>query len=543
MAEYAGEVESVKGELERDYERLSRDRTDFLEEARHNAYLTLDPGLFEPSNGFCYERKQNASTIGAEVVMDAASSAVALEFPHQVHWMQVDLEFPDDKRQKTTDEQVELDRVSSRAMRLSDRLGLPTWVETGYQQAFIGSCALLHFCQAEEREEGAGEKKRKVRVKPQRLRLMPLSQFVIDRVDQTVRRIICKWSSEEQPSAKSAEGTAPATVETCYYTEIDYWRGTIRQQKAGSQEQPTVVKDGDNPKRWVLIEHSMPVIGRNYSRAYVSLFYNLIWKLEQLARSERDIIGEMATLIRLVMPNSGLNYQEVAKWAGPICVEGMPNSIHYVEKPAMHYDLQGVAAAIVRDEGNLRQHFLTGLMGRQDEDAKRTATEIIKIVEEMDATRARLYGYHTAHVLRACGAAIIDLMGYEFKTAEGGTVDTVILTGIAALKKMQSVENLVSIINFLAQHRADFVASLPVTKLFKRMSSGANIETDDLIGAGMEAKDLVQQLLLLAQTDPEGVQQAMMEFMQSVGMEGGPAMPQGVAAGMMGGQQPAQQAA
>lgn len=543
MAE--NDADGVKGELERDYERLSRDRTDFLEEARQNAYLTLDPGLFEPSNGFCYERKQNASTIGAEIVMDAASSAVASEFPHQVHWMQVDVEFADDKRQKTTDEQTQLDRASSRAMRMSDRLGLPTYIETAYQQGFIASCALLHFCQAEEREEGIGDKRRKVQVKPMRLRLIPLSQFVIDRVDQTVRRIICKWTSEAQPAAKSAEGataTAPATVETCYYTEIDYWKGTIRQQKAGSQERPTVVRDGDNPKRWVLVEHGMPVIGRNYSRAYVSLFYNLIWKLEQLARSERDIIGEMATLIRLVQPNSGLNYQEVAKWAGPICVEGMQGSIHYVEKPAMHYDLQGVAAAIVRDEGNLRKHFLTGLMGREDE-TKRTATEIIRIVEEMDATQARLYGYHTAHVLRACGVALLDLIGYSFKTADGGQVDTVILTGIAALKKMQSAENLVSILNFLGQHRPDFIASLPVTKLFKRLSSGANIETDDLIGEGMEAKDLLQQLLLLAETDPQEVWKVVVEFMQSMGMEGGPGMPQGVAAGMMGQQPPAQQAA
>jgi len=503
-----------KGELERDYDRLAEDRTEFLFEARDNAYQTIDPGLFAADAGLCNTRRENASTLGAELVMDASSTAVALEFPHQVHWMQIDVEFNDDDRQKSTDEQIDLDRATARAMRLSDHLALPSYYETAYQLAFVASSALLHFCDEETQQAGRGRARTKRVVKPKRLRLIPLSQFVIDRVDQSVRRIISRqFSDENDPDQPPVQGAVPVREEII--TEVDYWGGRIRQQVAGKDD-VRVITTGDNPARWVLIEHGMPVVGRNYPRAYVSLFFNLIWKLEQLARSERDIIGEMATLIRLVQPNSGLNYQEVAKWAGPICVEGMQGSIHYVEKPALAYDLQGVAAAIARDEQGIRQHFLTGLLSRPDQEARKTATEVLKLVEQMDATSARIYGYHTSHGQRDGARALVDLAGYKFTTADGDKIDTVVLTGISALKKIQSAEHLVQIISVLAQWRPDFVQSLPVTKLFKRLSSNANIETDDLIGEGMEAKDLVQQLLVLAQRNPEEVMQAVGEFIQTM---------------------------
>lgn len=476
-----------------------------------------------------------ATSIHRTLVRNFVATQTSVLLPVRVPWVLLNIEWNDNLRKAATQVKTMLSNEQRSILQRFDRMGVRSAYYAALEHAAVASHCAMHFRQ----EDKLGR---------DRVRLFGLRQIVIQRQDQTIRKLIVKESEDLAPDEASAVPESSQNKVSAkprqrhWYTEIDYQAGTVKQEIDGKIKN---VKD-DNPKRWVVIDNEPPKPGRHYSNAFVTNHIHTIIQLDTLHRIFDDLGAEAAFFVIWTRPGSGIapmDRAKLEKLGGAVCIElpdekamgvitGMSQSVAAA--------MQWVHTRILEIEQQLRKDFLHGLLEAKGQI--KTATHVREIVAEMESVGSQHYAYHQDHSLLPMAEALLDMDGIKQLEVNGVKITPTILTGVSALTQQEESEALLAILVQLGQVYPEEIRQLPFGNVFKRLAAPFHIETEDLLGEGSAVIDLLKELVMKAKADPQGSLPMIRQALSLLGGGGGGGSTAPAQGGIIGPNgQPAQQ--
>ena len=510
------------------YDRLSSNRSQFLNSARQAADLTL-PYLIREDEHFtkgALKLPTPWQSTGAKGVVTLASKLMLALLPPQTSFFKLqvnDINLPEELGPEIRSEldlsfaKIErtiMESIAASSDRVVVHQALKHLVVAGNALIFMG-------------KDG--------------LKLYPLNRYVVDRdgngnvieivTKETISKKLLKKFypdfKEEQPNRVSDESSGQDD-ECDIYTHVtrDNNRWVWHQEVNDKILPKSMGKAPVDANPWLVLRFNH-VDGEVYGRGRVEEFIGDLKSLEALSQAIVEGSAAAAKVVFTVSPSSTTKPQTLAKAGNGAIIQGRPDDIGVVQvgKTA---DFQTAYQMI----GSLTQRLSEAFLILNVRDSERTTAEEVRMTQlELEQQLGGLFSLLTVEFL-------VPYLNRKLSTAQktgeiprlpkGGIVKPTIVAGINALGRGQDRESLAQFLTVIAQTVGpEAIAQFVNTdEVIKRLAAASGIDVLNLVKsmdeqqAEAEAAAQQQQQMLAQQQVPQMAavdqkrEQAAMQMMQ-----------------------------
>ena len=511
------------------YDRLSSDRSQFLNSARQAADLTL-PYLIrddESTTKSNLRLPQPWQSTGAKGVVTLASKLMLALLPPQTSFFKLqvnDINLPEELGPQIRSElDLSFAKIERTIMEAISESGDRVIVHQALKHLVVAGNALIFMS-----KDG--------------LKLYPLNRYVVDRdgngnvieivTKETISKKLVKKFYPDFKQEGVVDDTTMPNDECVIYTHVtrDNNRWVWHQELDGVILPKSMGKAPIDANPWLVLRFNH-VDGEVYGRGRVEEFLGDLKSLEALSQAIVEGSAAAAKVVFTVSPSSTTKPQTLAKAGNGAIIQGRPDDIGVVQvgKTA---DFSTAYQMI----GSLTQRLNEAFLILNVRDSERTTAEEVRMTQlELEQQLGGLFSLLTIEFLvpylnRKLNVA--QKTGDIPRLPQGGIVRPTIVAGINALGRGQDRESLAQFLTVIAQTMGpDAIAQyINPDEVIKRLAASSGIDVLNLVKSMQELQAEQQQAMQQ--------QQAMMMQQQAPQMA---AVEQKAAAAEMQAMQQAQQ--
>ena len=488
------------------YDRLSSDRSQFLNSARQAADLTL-PYLIrddESATKTNLRLPQPWQSTGAKGVVTLASKLMLALLPPQTSFFKLqvnDINLPEDLGPQIRSElDLSFAKIERTIMESISESGDRVIVHQALKHLVVAGNALVFMG-----KDG--------------LKLYPLNRYVVDRdgngnvieivTKETIsKKLVKKFYPDYKQESVTDESTAP-NDECVIYTHVkrDNNRWMWHQELDGVILPRSLGKAPIDANPWLVLRFNH-VDGEVYGRGRVEEFLGDLKSLEALSQAIVEGSAAAAKVVFTVSPSSTTKPQTLAKAGNGAIIQGRPDDIGVVQvgKTA---DFSTAYQMI----GSLTQRLNEAFLILNVRDSERTTAEEVRMTQlELEQQLGGLFSLLTVEFLVPYlnrKLNIAQKTGEIPRLPKGGIVRPTIVAGINALGRGQDRESLAQFLTVLAQTLGPEAIGQFVNpdEVIKRLAAASGIDVLNLVKS-MEEKEAEQQQAMAQQQEMMAMQQA-----------------------------------
>jgi len=490
------------------YDRLSSDRSQFLNTARRAAELTL-PYLVREDESYTKGNKTLITpwqSVGAKGVVTLASKLMLALLPPQTSFFKLQVNDINLGEELGPEIRSELDlsfaKIERTIMESIAASGDRVVVHQALKHLVVAGNALIFMG-----KEG--------------LKLYPLNRYAVDRdgngnvieivTKETISKKLVKkfYPDYKQPSTNSTSDDSSYRDDECdIYTHVvrDNNRWVWHQEIDGNILPRSVSKAPLDANPWLVLRFNH-VDGEVYGRGRVEEFIGDLKSLEALSQAIIEGSAAAAKVVFTVSPSSTTKPATLAKAGNGAIIQGRPDDIGVVQvgKTA---DFQTAYQMI----GSLTQRLNEAFLVLNVRDSERTTAEEVRMTQlELEQQLGGLFSLLTVEFLvpylnRKLNVA--QKTGEIPRLPKGDIVKPTIVAGINALGRGQDRESLAQFMTVIAQTIGPEAIQqfINTDEVIKRLAASSGIDVLNLVKSMEERQAEEQQAM--------GQQQQMMAMQQ-----------------------------
>ena len=490
------------------YDRLSSDRSQFLNTARRAAELTL-PYLVREDESYTKGNKTLITpwqSVGAKGVVTLASKLMLALLPPQTSFFKLQVNDINLGAELGPEIRSELDlsfaKIERTIMESIAASGDRVVVHQALKHLVVAGNALIFMG-----KEG--------------LKLYPLNRYAVDRdgngnvieivTKETISKKLVKkfYPDYKQPSTNSTSDDSSYRDDECdIYTHVvrDNNRWVWHQEIDGNILPRSVSKAPLDANPWLVLRFNH-VDGEVYGRGRVEEFIGDLKSLEALSQAIIEGSAAAAKVVFTVSPSSTTKPATLAKAGNGAIIQGRPDDIGVVQvgKTA---DFQTAYQMI----GSLTQRLNEAFLVLNVRDSERTTAEEVRMTQlELEQQLGGLFSLLTVEFLvpylnRKLNVA--QKTGEIPRLPKGDIVKPTIVAGINALGRGQDRESLAQFMTVIAQTIGPEAIQqfINTDEVIKRLAASSGIDVLNLVKSMEERQAEEQQAM--------GQQQQMMAMQQ-----------------------------
>ncbi len=485
------------------YDRLSSDRSQFLNSARQAADLTL-PYLIrddESTTKSNLRLPQPWQSTGAKGVVTLASKLMLALLPPQTSFFKLqvnDINLPEELGPQIRSElDLSFAKIERTIMESVSESGDRVIVHQALKHLVVAGNALIFMS-----KDG--------------LKLYPLNRYVVDRdgngnvieivTKETISKKLVKKFYPDFKQEGVVDDTTMPNDECVIYTHVtrDNNRWVWHQELDGQILPKSLGKAPIDANPWLVLRFNH-VDGEVYGRGRVEEFLGDLKSLEALSQAIVEGSAAAAKVVFTVSPSSTTKPQTLAKAGNGAIIQGRPDDIGVVQvgKTA---DFSTAYQMI----GSLTQRLNEAFLILNVRDSERTTAEEVRMTQlELEQQLGGLFSLLTVEFLvpylnRKLNVA--QKTGDIPRLPQGGIVRPTIVAGINALGRGQDRESLAQFLTVIAQTMGpDAIAQyINPDEVIKRLAASSGIDVLNLVKSMQElqaeqAQQLQQQQAMMAQ--------------------------------------------
>ncbi len=490
------------------YDRLSSDRSQFLNTARRAAELTL-PYLIREDEAYTKGAKNLITpwqSVGAKGVVTLASKLMLALLPPQTSFFKLQVNDINLGEELGPEIRSELDlsfaKVERTIMESIAASGDRVVVHQALKHLVVAGNALIFMG-----KEG--------------LKLYPLNRYAVDRdgngnvieivTKETIsKKLVKKFYPEyKQPSTNSTSDDSSYRDDECdIYTHVirDNNRWVWHQEIDGNILPKSMSKAPLDANPWLVLRFNH-VDGEVYGRGRVEEFIGDLKSLEALSQAIIEGSAAAAKVVFTVSPSSTTKPATLAKAGNGAIIQGRPDDIGVVQvgKTA---DFQTAYQMI----GSLTQRLNEAFLVLNVRDSERTTAEEVRMTQlELEQQLGGLFSLLTVEFLvpylnRKLNVA--QKTGEIPRLPKGDIVKPTIVAGINALGRGQDRESLGQFITVIAQTMGPEAIQQYINpdEVIKRLAAASGIDVLNLVKS-MDERQAEQQQAMAQQQQMMAMQQ------------------------------------
>ena len=488
------------------YDRLSSDRSQFLNSARQAADLTL-PYLIrddESTTKSNLRLPQPWQSTGAKGVVTLASKLMLALLPPQTSFFKLqvnDINLPEELGPQIRSElDLSFAKIERTIMEAISESGDRVIVHQALKHLVVAGNALIFMS-----KDG--------------LKLYPLNRYVVDRdgngnvieivTKETISKKLVKKFYPDFKQEGVVDDTTMPNDECVIYTHVtrDNNRWVWHQELDGVILPKSMGKAPIDANPWLVLRFNH-VDGEVYGRGRVEEFLGDLKSLEALSQAIVEGSAAAAKVVFTVSPSSTTKPQTLAKAGNGAIIQGRPEDIGVVQvgKTA---DFSTAYQMI----GSLTQRLNEAFLILNVRDSERTTAEEVRMTQlELEQQLGGLFSLLTVEFLipylnRKLNVA--QRTGEIPRLPKGGVVRPTIVAGINALGRGQDRESLAQFLTVLAQTLGPEAIGQFVNpdEVIKRLAAASGIDVLNLVKS-MAEKQAEQQQQMAQQQELMAMQQA-----------------------------------
>ena len=487
------------------YDRLSSDRSQFLNSARQAADLTL-PYLIrddESTTKSNLRLPQPWQSTGAKGVVTLASKLMLALLPPQTSFFKLqvnDINLPEDLGPQIRSElDLSFAKIERTIMESISESGDRVVVHQALKHLVVAGNALIFMS-----KDG--------------LKLYPLNRYVVDRdgngnvieivTKETISKKLVKKFYPDFKQEGVVDDTTMPNDECIIYTHVtrDNNRWVWHQELDGVILPRSMGKAPIDANPWLVLRFNH-VDGEVYGRGRVEEFLGDLKSLEALSQAIVEGSAAAAKVVFTVSPSSTTKPQTLAKAGNGAIIQGRPEDIGVVQvgKTA---DFSTAYQMI----GSLTQRLNEAFLILNVRDSERTTAEEVRMTQlELEQQLGGLFSLLTVEFLVPYlnrKLNIAQKTGEIPRLPKGGVVRPTIVAGINALGRGQDRESLAQFLTVLAQTLGPEAIGQFVNpdEVIKRLAAASGIDVLNLVKS-MEEKQAEQQQQMAQQQEMMAMQQ------------------------------------
>lgn len=416
------------------YEDLSKDRTQFLQRARHNALLTIPSILPLESQSGTSHLIEPYQGLGGRVVVHLSSRLLVGLLPSGRPYMRLDL--PPEKKVQTGGE---VDTSIARGLALTEELIHGEVNAAGWRQGTLASLQQLIV---------AGNALEYIQP-DNSLRVFRLDQYVVRRNSRGrfIELIIQeKFKADQKPAETDAPSGADEDEDVELYTKVELVREKNREFYRRTQQWGDGQKASE-PAAWPVRE--VPYIplrwsatpGEDYGRSKVEEHIADFRSLDSLEKANLEMAAMASRNFITIAPGanaSSVKNRLVRAINGDVVVaDGAAIELKSFEN-VQGYQITSNQVEVIRE--SISSAFLLGSISQRDAE-RVTAREIERDIQELEATLGGTFSMLSQDMMETRSQILIAQMKAQEKLPpfEDDAVVPVILTGLEALSRERDV--------------------------------------------------------------------------------------------------------
>ena len=487
------------------YDRLSSNRSQFLNSARQASDLTL-PYLIrddESATKTNLRLPQPWQSTGAKGVVTLASKLMLALLPPQTSFFKLqvnDINLPEELGPQIRSElDLSFAKIERTIMESISESGDRVAVHQALKHLVVAGNALIFMG-----KEG--------------LKLYPLNRYVVDRdgngnvieivTKETISKKLVKNFYPDFKQEDVVDDTSMPNDECVIYTHVkrDNNRWVWHQELDGQILPKSLSKAPIDANPWLVLRFNH-VDGEVYGRGRVEEFLGDLKSLEALSQAIVEGSAAAAKVVFTVSPSSTTKPQTLAKAGNGAIIQGRPDDIGVVQvgKTA---DFSTAYQMI----GSLTQRLNEAFLILNVRDSERTTAEEVRMTQlELEQQLGGLFSLLTVEFLipylnRKLNVA--QKTGEIPRLPKGGVVRPTIVAGINALGRGQDRESLAQFLTVLAQTLGPEAIGQFVNpdEVIKRLAAASGIDVLNLVKS-MEEKQAEQQQQMAQQQELMAMQQ------------------------------------
>ncbi|MGH7130330.1 MAG: portal protein [Phycisphaerales bacterium] len=304
-----------------------------------------------------------------------------------------------------------------------------------------------------------------IQVTNERLRFIPLRSFGVSRYNGKVCKIIIQELADDQ--------NKDSNDEVYLYTLVDYEKDKVYQQKTGQKDARVV---DFSPKQYVLPTTSVPQI-ENYACGYAWDYYGTIFEINKKTESLSKIVTMAGISALFIDPNALFTPREFmdALQQGKNIISGFAKDISPFTMQEKLADAAAITADIQRLEADLARAFLLGIYLYEQGVQPKTATEIMKRTQEVDAATQALASTLMNTLQKPLVEAYMHVLDINIQIQGKPAIRPVIIAGSSKLSKLVQANGLLSAMQAAAAINPQFVQQIDGTKVFKMIAQANGV--------------------------------------------------------------------
>lgn len=488
------------------YDRLSSDRSQFLNSARQAADLTL-PYLIrddESTTKSNLRLPQPWQSTGAKGVVTLASKLMLALLPPQTSFFKLqvnDINLPEELGPQIRSElDLSFAKIERTIMESISESGDRVVVHQALKHLVVAGNALIFMS-----KDG--------------LKLYPLNRYVVDRdgngnvieivTKETISKKLVKKFYPDFKQEGVVDDTTMPNDECIIYTHVtrDNNRWVWHQELDGVILPRSMGKAPIDANPWLVLRFNH-VDGEVYGRGRVEEFLGDLKSLEALSQAIVEGSAAAAKVVFTVSPSSTTKPQTLAKAGNGAIIQGRPEDIGVVQvgKTA---DFSTAYQMI----GSLTQRLNEAFLILNVRDSERTTAEEVRMTQlELEQQLGGLFSLLTVEFLVPYlnrKLNIAQKTGEIPRLPKGDVVRPTIVAGINALGRGQDRESLAQFLTVLAQTLGPEAIGQFVNpdEVIKRLAAASGIDVLNLVKS-MEEKQAEQQQQMAQQQEMMAMQQA-----------------------------------
>ena len=488
------------------YDRLSSDRSQFLNSARQAADLTL-PYLIrddESTTRSNLRLPQPWQSTGAKGVVTLASKLMLALLPPQTSFFKLqvnDINLPEELGPQIRSElDLSFAKIERTIMESISESGDRVVVHQALKHLVVAGNALIFMS-----KDG--------------LKLYPLNRYVVDRdgngnvieivTKETISKKLVKKFYPDFKQEGVVDDTSMPNDECVIYTHVtrDNNRWVWHQELDGKILPKSLGKAPIDANPWLVLRFNH-VDGEVYGRGRVEEFLGDLKSLEALSQAIVEGSAAAAKVVFTVSPSSTTKPQTLAKAGNGAIIQGRPDDIGVVQvgKTA---DFSTAYQMI----GSLTQRLNEAFLILNVRDSERTTAEEVRMTQlELEQQLGGLFSLLTVEFLVPYlnrKLNIAQKTGEIPRLPKGGVVRPTIVAGINALGRGQDRESLAQFLTVLAQTLGPEAIGQFVNpdEVIKRLAAASGIDVLNLVKS-MEEKQAEQEQQMAMQQEMMAQQQA-----------------------------------
>ena len=490
------------------YDRLSSDRSQFLNTARRAAELTL-PYLIREDEAYTKGAKNLITpwqSVGAKGVVTLASKLMLALLPPQTSFFKLQVNDINLGEELGPEIRSELDlsfaKIERTVMESIAASGDRVVVHQALKHLVVAGNALIFMG-----KEG--------------LKLYPLNRYAVDRdgngnvieivTKETISKKLVKkfYPDYKQPSTNSTSDDSSYRDDECdIYTHVvrDNNRWVWHQEIDGNILPRSVSKAPLDANPWLVLRFNH-VDGEVYGRGRVEEFIGDLKSLEALSQAVIEGSAAAAKVVFTVSPSSTTKPATLAKAGNGAIIQGRPDDIGVVQvgKTA---DFQTAYQMI----GGLTQRLNEAFLVLNVRDSERTTAEEVRMTQlELEQQLGGLFSLLTVEFLvpylnRKLNVA--QKTGEIPRLPKGDIVKPTIVAGINALGRGQDRESLTSFLGTIVQALGpeQMLQYINADEAIKRLAAAQGIDVLNLVKS-MDERQAEQQQGMAQQHEMMAMQQ------------------------------------